>query len=79
VRRVPQRIDGDALDAAIGDWLTARADACHAADRNRHPPSRPVRAAIAVDGKSHWPVDLPAEGSALICCSTPPADVVLDM
>ncbi|WP_433920573.1 MOSC and FAD-binding oxidoreductase domain-containing protein [Streptomyces canus] len=25
------------------------------------------------------PVDLPAEGSALICCSTPPADLVLDM
>ena len=52
VRRVLQRIDGDALDAAIGDWLTARADARRAADQDEHPPSRPVRAAIAVDGKS---------------------------
>ncbi|WP_329560443.1 MOSC and FAD-binding oxidoreductase domain-containing protein [Kitasatospora sp. NBC_01266] len=25
------------------------------------------------------PVELPAEGDALICCSTPPADVVLDL
>ncbi|WP_035805008.1 MOSC and FAD-binding oxidoreductase domain-containing protein [Kitasatospora mediocidica] len=28
---------------------------------------------------SPQPLELPAEGSALICCSTPPADVVLDM
>jgi predicted transposase YbfD/YdcC len=47
VRRVLQRIDGDALDAAIGNWLTDRA-----ADQDGHPPSRPVREAIAVDGKS---------------------------
>ncbi|MET8948432.1 ISAs1 family transposase, partial [Streptomyces sp. NPDC004542] len=52
VRRVLQRIDGDALDAAIGGWLTARADAGHSADQDEHPPSRPVRAAIAIDGKS---------------------------
>ena len=25
------------------------------------------------------PVEPPAEGSALICCSTPPADLVLDI
>ncbi|TMV00035.1 ISAs1 family transposase [Streptomyces sp. DASNCL29] len=52
VRRVLQRIDGDALDAAIGGWLTARADASRAADQDTYPPSRPVRAAVAVDGKS---------------------------
>ncbi|MEK2474040.1 ISAs1 family transposase [Streptomyces noursei] len=52
VRRVLQRIDGDALDAAIGGWLTARAAASRAADQDRHPPARPVRAAVAVDGKS---------------------------
>lgn len=52
MRRVLQRIDGDALDAAIGDWLTARADASRAADQDEHPPSGPVREAIAVDGKS---------------------------
>ncbi|WP_234545309.1 transposase family protein [Streptomyces shenzhenensis] len=38
VRRVLQRIDGDALDAAIGGWLTARADAFRTADRNKCPP-----------------------------------------
>lgn len=48
VRRVLQRIDGNALDAAIGGWLTARADAA----QDGHRPPRPVRAAIAVDGKS---------------------------
>jgi predicted transposase YbfD/YdcC len=55
VRRVLQRIDGDAFDAAIGGWLTARATASRAADQDKHPPplpSRPVRAAVAVDGKS---------------------------
>ncbi|MFE0646950.1 ISAs1 family transposase, partial [Streptomyces sp. NPDC058877] len=52
VRRVLQRIDGDAFDAAIGGWLTDRAAACHAAGQDRHPPARPVRAAIAVDGKT---------------------------
>ncbi|MFF0079091.1 ISAs1 family transposase [Streptomyces canus] len=51
VRRVLQRIDGDALDAAIGGWLTARADASRAA-QEEHPPPCPVRAAVAVDGKS---------------------------
>jgi predicted transposase YbfD/YdcC len=52
VRRLLQRIDSDVLDAAIGGWLTARADASRSADQNRHLPSRPVRAAVAVDGKS---------------------------
>ncbi|WP_405590057.1 ISAs1 family transposase [Streptomyces sp. NBC_01190] len=52
VRRVFQRIDGDALDAAIGGWLTARAEASHPAGRDSHSPSQPVRAAVAVDGKS---------------------------
>ncbi|MCI0385681.1 ISAs1 family transposase [Streptomyces sp. CNQ085] len=52
VRRVLQRIDGDALDAAVGGWLTARADTARAAGQDEHPPSRPAHAAIAVDGKS---------------------------
>jgi predicted transposase YbfD/YdcC len=52
VRRVLQRVDGDALDAMVGGWLTARADAVRAAEQDAHAPSRPVRAAIAVDGKS---------------------------
>jgi predicted transposase YbfD/YdcC len=43
VRRVLQRIDGDALDAAIGAWLP---------DQDTYPPSRPARTAVAVDGKS---------------------------
>ena len=52
VRRVLQRIDGDALDAVISGWLTDRAAASHAADQGKCPPARPVRAAVAVDGKS---------------------------
>jgi predicted transposase YbfD/YdcC len=52
VRRVLQRIDGDALDAAIGGCLTARADASRAADQDNNPHSGPVRAAVEVDGKS---------------------------
>ncbi|MFF0142395.1 ISAs1 family transposase [Streptomyces sp. NPDC005227] len=47
VRRVLQRIDGDAFDTVIGDWLTSRA-----ADQDSRQPHRPVRAAVAVDGKS---------------------------
>ncbi|THA74890.1 hypothetical protein [Streptomyces sp. A0592] len=47
MRRLLQRIDGDALGAAIGGWLTARADA-----RHTHPPSCPARAAVAVDNTS---------------------------
>jgi len=47
VRRVLQRIDGDALDAAIGGWLTARADVSRGAEQDEHPPSRPVRVAVA--------------------------------
>ncbi|WP_405463640.1 ISAs1 family transposase [Streptomyces jietaisiensis] len=52
VRRVLQRVDGDALDAAIGGWLTARADAARAGEQDKHPPARPARTAVAVDGKS---------------------------
>ncbi|WP_330301562.1 MULTISPECIES: ISAs1 family transposase [unclassified Streptomyces] len=52
VRRVLQRIDGDAFDAAIGGWLMGRAAASRAADQDRNPLARPVRAAVAVDGKS---------------------------
>lgn len=51
VRRVLQRIDGDAFDAVVGGWLTDRA-AARAADQDGRPPARPVRAAVAVDGKS---------------------------
>ncbi|QDQ16091.1 transposase family protein [Streptomyces spectabilis] len=52
VRRAPQRIDGDALDAAIGGWLTARAYAARAVGQDTSMPSRPARAALAVDGTS---------------------------
>lgn len=52
VRRILQRVDGDALDAAIGGWLTARADTLRATDQGTHPPSGLVREAVAVDGKS---------------------------
>ncbi|WP_435211480.1 ISAs1 family transposase [Streptomyces sp. bgisy034] len=52
VRRVLQRIDGDALDAAIGGWLTARADTLRAPGQDTQPPSGPAREAVAVDGKS---------------------------
>ncbi|MGW2609443.1 ISAs1 family transposase [Streptomyces mirabilis] len=49
VRRVLQRVDGDALDAAIGTWLTAR-------DADRSPPrqntARQPRRSLAVDGKT---------------------------
>lgn len=52
MRRVLQRIDGDAFDTAIGDWLSGRAAASRAAGQDSHPSARPVRAAVAVDGKS---------------------------
>jgi predicted transposase YbfD/YdcC len=52
VRRVLQRIDGDALDAAISGWLTARATNDRPTDHDKHLPSRPMRPAVAVDGKS---------------------------
>ncbi|QIZ02242.2 ISAs1 family transposase [Streptomyces sp. S1D4-11] len=49
VRRVLQRIDGDALDEAIGTWLAAR-------DPDRPQPGRPEAgrppASLAVDGKT---------------------------
>ena len=49
VRRVLQRIDGDALDAAIGAWLIGR--------DTDHPPTSPepgrrARRSLAVDGKT---------------------------
>ncbi|MFD0403839.1 ISAs1 family transposase [Kitasatospora sp. NPDC127116] len=49
VRRVLRRVDGDALDAAIGTWLAAR-------DPGRPPPGQdraaPRRRSLAVDGKT---------------------------
>ncbi|MFF0778154.1 ISAs1 family transposase [Streptomyces sp. NPDC003720] len=49
VRRILQRVDGDALDEAIGAWLAAR-------DPDRPPPDhdlgRRVRRSLAVDGKT---------------------------
>jgi hypothetical protein len=56
VRRVLQRIDGDALDATIRGWLIARANAPYVVELDTQSPSlsrpRPPRAAVAVDGKS---------------------------
>lgn len=46
VRRLLQRVDGDALDAAVGGWLT---------DREHEPPQAPdqrILRALAVDGKT---------------------------
>jgi hypothetical protein len=49
MRRILQRVDGDALDAAIGAWLTAR-------DTNRPPSGQELgeraRPSLAVDGKT---------------------------
>ncbi|MEV0410685.1 ISAs1 family transposase [Streptomyces sp. NPDC050448] len=49
VRRILQRVDGDAFDAAIGAWLAAR-------DPDRPPPDhdlgRRARRSLAVDGKT---------------------------
>ncbi|MBX9399422.1 ISAs1 family transposase [Streptomyces sp. TRM72054] len=47
VRRLLARLDGDALDEAIGAFLTARAR-----QPDRDADTRPVRRAIAVDGKT---------------------------
>ncbi|MEU9044607.1 MULTISPECIES: transposase family protein [unclassified Kitasatospora] len=51
VRRILQCADGNALDAAIGAWLTAR-------DADRPPPDqepgRRARRSLAVDGKTVW-------------------------
>jgi hypothetical protein len=49
VRRILQRIDGDALDAAIGAWLAARAP-----DRplSGQEPGKGARRSLAVDGKA---------------------------
>jgi hypothetical protein len=52
VRRVLQRIDGDAFDAAIGGRLLGCAAASRAADQDRPSSARPVRAAVAVDAES---------------------------
>ncbi|WP_443043877.1 transposase family protein [Streptomyces sp. NBC_00322] len=48
VRRVLQRLDGNALDRTLGAWLADRAYA----GRADPPAVLPPRAAIAVDGKS---------------------------
>jgi hypothetical protein len=48
VRRVLQRVDGDALDAAVGAWLAARDHAPLPADQDVA--ERPRRS-LAVDGK----------------------------
>lgn len=47
VRRVLQRVDGDALDAAIGTWLTARDPG-----RPGQNTAAPSRRSLAVDGKT---------------------------
>ncbi|MCZ0991898.1 transposase family protein [Streptomyces noursei] len=44
VRRVLQRVDGDALDAAVGAWLAAR-------DPGPHPPAR----TRPIGPAAHWP------------------------
>jgi hypothetical protein len=49
VRRVPARIDADALDRAIGAWLAARPPPRPA---NLPPPARSPRWAAAIDGKT---------------------------
>ncbi|MFI6151042.1 ISAs1 family transposase, partial [Streptomyces sp. NPDC051109] len=49
VRRVLQRIDGDALDAAIGAWLAARDTG---GPPSQEPGKRRARRSLAVDGKT---------------------------
>lgn len=49
VRRLPQRLDGDALDAAIGAYLQARASP---PAPSGPPPKQPALRAVAVDGKT---------------------------
>ncbi|ATW51442.1 ISAs1 family transposase [Streptomyces peucetius subsp. caesius ATCC 27952] len=51
VRRLLQRIDGDALDAAIGAYLQARTPR----PEESEPPPKPALRAIAVDGKTVRP------------------------
>ncbi|MER8226550.1 ISAs1 family transposase, partial [Streptomyces sp. NPDC094143] len=48
IRRLLQRIDGDALDAAIGAYLRARTTPPQPSE----PPSKPALRAISVDGKT---------------------------
>ncbi|WSQ56422.1 ISAs1 family transposase [Streptomyces sp. NBC_01217] len=48
IRRLLQRLDGDALDAAIGAYLRARTTPPQPSE----PPSKPALRAIAVDGKT---------------------------
>ena len=48
VRRLLQRVDGDALDAAIGAYLKARTPSSQLSE----PPPKPSLRAIAVDGKT---------------------------
>ncbi|WP_348539251.1 ISAs1 family transposase [Streptomyces antnestii] len=49
VRRVLQRIDGDALDAAIGAWLAAREPDCPPPGQD---PVDQLHRSLAVDGKT---------------------------
>jgi hypothetical protein len=49
VRRVMQRVDGDALDTAIGSWLAARDPQCPGPGKN---PGGRLRRSPAVDGKT---------------------------
>ncbi|MGW3911123.1 ISAs1 family transposase [Streptomyces sp. NPDC005070] len=48
VRRLLQRVDGDALDAAIGAYVKARTPSSQLSE----PPPKPSLRAIAVDGKT---------------------------
>ncbi|MFJ7049976.1 hypothetical protein ACIQVC_42200 [Streptomyces sp. NPDC101112] len=48
IRRLLQRLDGDALDAAIGAYLRARTTPPQPSE----PPSKPALRAISVDGKT---------------------------
>ncbi|MGW1554645.1 ISAs1 family transposase [Streptomyces sp. NPDC002346] len=48
VRRLLQRLDGDALDAAIGAYLQARTPP----PQRSEPPPKPALRAVAVDGKT---------------------------
>ncbi|MEV5012570.1 ISAs1 family transposase [Streptomyces sp. NPDC055692] len=52
VRRLLQRVDGDALDVAIGAWLAVRSAALRTAHLGEPSQGRPARIAVAVDGKS---------------------------
>ncbi|MES4906171.1 MULTISPECIES: ISAs1 family transposase [unclassified Streptomyces] len=52
VRRLLQRLDGDALDVVVGGWLTDRAAALRATGPDEAPPGLLVPEAVGGDGKS---------------------------